>query len=394
VRLIVYTDSVYRRLGDRVYGEVAFTLFLAALSDQVEKVTIVGRLDRSDGPAHYPLPEGVEFVALPHYRSHTAPREVLASLIGSMRAFWRALASADAAWLFGPYLHTQLFVLLALLRKRTVVLGVRQNFPAYVRSRRPTHRWMHIAADLLEGSWKVWSTTLPTIVVGPDLGRRYRRSRSLLTIAVSLITQSDLSAGRRSRSRDYTGELTLLCVGRLDAEKNPLLLADVLARLQAEDQPWRMVICGEGPLRKALHDRLVELNVSGQADLRGHVGLHSGLLELYRTSHALLHVSWTEGFPQVLVEAFASGIPVVATAVGGVPSAVGDAAVLIPPGQAEAAAEKVRQLAGDPALRERLVSAGFALAENHTVEAETRLVANFIAGASARRLTVSPAPAS
>ena len=45
-------------------------------------------------------------------------------------------------------------------------------------------------------------------------------------------------------------------------------------------------------------------------------------------------MSWTEGLPQVLFEAFAAGTPVVATAVGGVPEAVGDAALLIPPGDA------------------------------------------------------------
>ena len=76
-----------------------------------------------------------------------------------------------------------------------------------------------------------------------------------------------------------------------------------------------------------------------------------GLLDLYRSSHAFLHVSWTEGLPQTLFEAFAAGLPVVATAVGGVPAAVGDAALLVEPGDADPPAAELLRLAGDEALR-------------------------------------------
>ena len=55
--------------------------------------------------------------------------------------------------------------------------------------------------------------------------------------------------------------------------------------------------------------------------------LRDGLLALYRSAHVLLHVSWTEGLPQVLFEAFAAGLPVVATDVGGVAEAAGDGAL-------------------------------------------------------------------
>ncbi len=75
----------------------------------------------------------------------------------------------------------------------------------------------------------------------------------------------------------------------------------------------------EGDLRA----RLDELGVADHADLLGYVPITGGLLDVYRSSHAFLHVSWTEGLPQTLFEAFAAGLPVVATAVGGVPDAVG-----------------------------------------------------------------------
>ena len=70
-----------------------------------------------------------------------------------------------------------------------------------------------------------------------------------------------------------------------------------------------------------------------RAELLGYLPIHGGLMDRYRSVNAFLHVSWTEGMPQVLLEAFAAGTPVVATAVGGVPEAAGDAALLIPAGR-------------------------------------------------------------
>jgi 2-deoxystreptamine N-acetyl-D-glucosaminyltransferase/2-deoxystreptamine glucosyltransferase len=120
--------------------------------------------------------------------------------------------------------------------------------------------------------------------------------------------------------------------------------------------------------------------VSGRAELRGYVPLDGGLRDAYGSAHALLHVSWTEGFPQVLVEAFAAGLPVVATDVGGVAGVARHAALLIPSGDARAAAVALERLRADPALRERLTAGGRRVAAEHTVEATAARVAAFIAG--------------
>lgn len=377
MRAVIYVEAVYRRAGDTVYGDYAFTDFLAALAPAMD-VRIVGRLDPASGPTRYPLPPEVEFVALPFYPSLTHFGTALTAFARSLRRFWRALDDADVVWLFGPYLLAQLFVLLAWLRGRRVVLGVRQDFPRYVRLRRPGRKGMHAAADGLEWGWRRLARRFATIVVGPELAATYRRAPRLLQIAVSLVGDADVSAGRRRAPADWAGERRVLSVGRLDEEKNPLLLADVLAGLRRRDARWRLVVCGEGALQTRLAERLRELGVDDACELRGHVGRQEGLLELYRSSHALLHVSWTEGFPQVLVEAFASGTPVVATAVGGVAAAAGEAAVLIGPGDAGAAVTALEGLATDPSRRERLVRAGLELAQQHTIEGEIGRVAAFL----------------
>jgi glycosyltransferase involved in cell wall biosynthesis len=219
----------------------------------------------------------------------------------------------------------------------------------------------------------------PVVVVGPEIAAHYSRAAELLQITVSLVEEDDIVPAEMALERPYEGELRVISVGRLETEKNPLLLADVLARLLQDGDRWRLTVCGEGGMRQALEDRLDDLGVADRVELRGYVPYGPDLLAIYRDSHALLHVSWTEGFPQILVEAFAAGLPVVATDVGGV-AAVGDAVRLVPPGDAAAAASELRAIAADRALRESLIQAGHRYAVARTANAEVKRVADFVRG--------------
>ncbi len=380
MRLAVYTDYAYRSDGTRLYGQRAFVVFLEMLRKEVDRLVLVGRLDPQPGSSHYPLHEDTELVGLPHYDSLSDPLSVTRSLVLSLARLWQMLGEVDTVWVLGPYPHAIALACLTILRRRRLVLGVRQDMPAYIRIRRPDRRWMHAGADAMEAVWKLLARRYPVVVVGPELARQYRRARRTLSLTVSLVSEHDVVGPDRALARSYDGELRLLTVGRLDAEKNPLLLAEILALLRARGGSWRLVVVGEGQLGGRLVERLNELGLLEHADLRGYVAFHEGLLELYRDSHAFVHVSWTEGFPQVLIEAFASALPVVATAVGGVTAAADGAALLVPAGDAEAAANQLERIARDPGLRRRLVEAGLGRAEAATLEAAARTVARFLAG--------------
>jgi glycosyltransferase involved in cell wall biosynthesis len=377
MRLLAYTDYIYRRKGSAVYAERAFSLFLERVGREVGGMTVLGRLDPRAGAAPYPLADDVTFVELPYYPALLSRSAARAQPRALARA-WRALGDVDAVWALGPHPFALCLAVMARARGRHTVLGVRQNTPAYVRGRHPDRRLVHIAADALDGGFRAFARTCPVVVVGPELARRYADSRRCLDIAVSLVSNEDMADVREFRARDYSGELRLLSVGRLEAEKNPLLLADVLAELRSADPRWRLIVCGEGPLQEALRARLESLGLAAHAELLGYVPLRPELLGVYRDSHAFVHVSLTEGVPQVLSEAFATRVPVVATAVGGVPEAAAGAALLVPPRDATAIAGALARIAADPALRERLTSAGAARAAERTLEAEARRVARFI----------------
>jgi glycosyltransferase involved in cell wall biosynthesis len=389
MRLGVYTDYAYVRERDGVYAERAFSLFLARLGAHVDRLVLIGRLNPRGGRARYRLPPGSGFVPLPYYESLARPLPVARALLGSVRRFWRALEGVEAVWLLGPHPLALAFVALARLRRRRVILGVRQDMPAYVRRRHPRNLLFHRLAGALDATYRAMARRFPTVVVGPALRSRYAGAPRLLDLTVSLIEESGLVKPAVAMSRSYDGPLTVMSVGRLEEEKNPLLLADVLAKLVAADAGrWRLVVCGEGRLESALSTRLVELGVAECAELRGYIPAGEPMNALYRDSHFLLHTSWTEGFPQVLLEAFAAGLPVVAADVGGIRSAVVDAAVLVPPGEPDAAGDALRRLAADPKERGRLIEAGLGYARQHTMDREVGRLAAFLAdcGGGGRRV--------
>ena len=378
MRLAVYTDYVYRQVDGEVFAERAFALFLARLNGALDRLVLIGREAPEPDRARYAVGAGVELVPLPYYPRLSDPWAVLRSSLASLARFWRALSDVDCVWLLGPHPLAIAFAGLAAVRRRRVVLGVRQDLPAYVESRHPDRRLLQLAGRALDLTWRALARVFPVVVVGPEIAARYVRARSVLEIAVSLIDADDLVPPAVALRRSYDGEVRVISVGRLEAEKNPLLLADVLARVREDGDRWRLVVCGEGEMRAALEDRLQELGLGERAELLGYVPFGPGLLSLYRESHALLHVSWTEGLPQVIVEAFAAGIPVVATDVGGVAAAFGDTVRLVPAGNADAAATALREIAADPRLRETLVRAGHKHAAAQTADIEVQRVAEFL----------------
>lgn len=378
-------DLSYRREGTSTYAELPFALFLAGLTPWFDRLLLLGRLDRSPGTLPHPLPDGPEVVGLPSYPSAASPLALLAALPLTLRAFWRTVGEVDRVLVFGPHPLSVLLVAIALLRRRGAAIGVRQHYPDYIRLRHPGRPWLHRAAGLLEAVWHAYARRLPTIVVGPDLARSFAHARRLCVASITLVSAAEVVDLDEALARDYQGELRVLSVGRLDPEKNPLLLADV-ARALAGDRDWRLIICGDGSEREALARRVEELGVGHSVEIKGYVPVGGGLDELYRSSHVLLHVSLTEGLPQVLFEAFAAGLPVVATEVGGVgKGGERDAVVLIPPESPDAAAAALERVVAEPRLRESLMRSGLRQVGDHTMEAECRRVAAFVGSRRADR---------
>jgi glycosyltransferase involved in cell wall biosynthesis len=383
LRLGVYADLVYRRDGDVLSTDRSFVNFVTALPPRVAHVTLFGRLDPRPGRSPYVVAgDDVSFVPLPHYESVFAVGDVVRAIPASCRTFARAVDDLDAVWLFGPAPLAVAFAITARRRRVPLFLGVRQDYPEYVRNRLPGRSWAWavVAAYGLELAFRLLARRAPTVTVGEDLARNYAGGDApVLPIGLSLIRREDIVAADGALQRSWDGELRVLSVARLDPEKNPLLMLDILTELRRRDERWRLAIAGTGPLEAELSRETEQRGLAAHVDLLGYVPNGPELWEEYRRSHALLHVSLTEGLPQVLFEAQAAGLPIAATAVGGVADALqnGELGLLIPPRDRDAAVEALERLATDQELRERLIRAGIRHAESESLELQADRVVDF-----------------
>jgi glycosyltransferase involved in cell wall biosynthesis/2-polyprenyl-3-methyl-5-hydroxy-6-metoxy-1,4-benzoquinol methylase len=392
VRLGVYSDLTYRFDGELLSNNRAFIRFVTSLPPRVDELVLFGRLDPEPGRSAYTLPsEAVGLVPLPYYPRVTHVRELLRSLRRSCAVFAAGLERLDAVWIFGPHPLALPFAWIARRKGVDLVLGIRQDYPAYIAGRLPSPWWAWAVpvAHALDLSFRLLATRAPTVVLGEELARRYRSGAPLLSAGFSLVPASEVVPLEEAVAKSWgDSELRLVSVSRLDPEKNPLLLLDVIHSLRQRDPRWRLTIAGDGPLRAQMESRAAALGLNGAVDLRGDVPNGPELWELYRNSHAFLHVSLTEGLPQVLFEAQAAGVPIVATAVGGVPEALagGAAGLLVEPGDAAAAVDSLERLRADAELRRRLVTAAHEIARRETLEAQLDRVADFF------RRELRPAP--
>lgn len=156
-----------------------------------------------------------------------------------------------------------------------------------------------------------------------------------------------------------------LSVGRLEAYKgfgDILEAFELLASRSALPARWAWVVVGEGPYKRTLEKRR-QLGIASHLLLAGRVS-ETLLHALYARADVFVHATHFEGSSLVTLEAMLHGLPVVATAAGGIPDKVEDGRTgrLVPPTNVQALAAAIEDLARDPARRKAMGQGGRELA--------------------------------
>jgi glycosyltransferase involved in cell wall biosynthesis len=169
----------------------------------------------------------------------------------------------------------------------------------------------------------------------------------------------DVSAFHPPTQANHDGECEILCVAALSRRKGHEVLIRALAQVRDAGGHARLTLAGDGQERKRLESLAADLGVSGAVDFLGAVR-HDKVPELYERADVFCLASFAEGVPTVLMEAMATGLPVVSTNVNGVAELVdhGSSGLLVPPARPDLLAGALAQLAGDAELRGEMGAAG------------------------------------
>jgi glycosyltransferase involved in cell wall biosynthesis len=164
----------------------------------------------------------------------------------------------------------------------------------------------------------------------------------------------------------------ILFVGRLADVKGVPLLLEAFVRIRARYPKAKLTLVGDGPERSSLQARAMALGLDNAVEFLGYC-TQQEVAEQMNMADFLVLPSFAEGLPVVLMEALASGIPVIATSVAGVSELVhdGKTGLLVPSGDIEGLEEALDRLLGDPDLCWKLGKAGrLVVRELHDVERE------------------------
>ncbi len=157
------------------------------------------------------------------------------------------------------------------------------------------------------------------------------------------------------RARPEAEPVRLVSVARFEAPKDHATLLDALARLQSLD--WQLDLVGEGPLEAAIRARAARLGVEARVRFLGYLPDTAAALA---RAQAFVLSSRSEAFPRSVLEAMRAGLPVVASAVGGLAEAVDNKVngVLVPRDDAVALSAALNELIRDPRRRNQMGAAG------------------------------------
>ena len=262
----------------------------------------------------------------------------------------RAMSEVDVVHAHSPVLASTARLLARAMprARRPAVVTTEHN--EWTSHRRPTrllnaatapldaHHWA-VSEQVRETVWPSRRDGFEVLIHGidPDVVRPRADARSALRAELGVGDDDVLSltVANLRRNKDYP---TLLRAARVALDREPRL---------------RFAAVGQGPLV----DEVAALHASlGLGDRFRLLGFRRDVHELMAAADVFTLASAHEGLPVAVMEAFASGLPVVATRVGGLPQQVEDGVhgLLVPPGDAEALAAALSTVAGDAHLRGRM----------------------------------------
>lgn len=209
-----------------------------------------------------------------------------------------------------------------------------------------------------------WSIRRAALVIVPSgfLEKVFAQHGIATTIVQNIINLERFQPARRA-----TTEPHLIATRNLEEIYDIATALRVFALVRKAHPNARLTVAGSGPLRSSLEALARELKIAEAVTFTGRLD-NERIATLYQSADLLLNTSLVDNMPISLLEAMASGVPIVSTDVGGIPYLVthGKTALLVPPADAEAMANAALQVLGEPGLAVQMRAAGLRAVQNYT----------------------------
>jgi glycosyltransferase involved in cell wall biosynthesis len=385
---IVYHRPFYQDTDGALWeAEGSFSRYVESLARFVDEVVLIvpQRAEPFPGEAYHLAAGNVRLAPLPFYDRLPLFYRALPTALAQL---WWTLPACD---LVNVRIPTPLGIYayaVSKLRRRPIfliVVGDLAGVASSVRIDSPKRLAYRIYLAIEEWLQERMVAGAPSFVNGQALYAKYERpGRLVLLTTTSTISDADVV------DRPDTGlgspestTFRLLCVSRIDPRKGLRYLPPAIADLVRRGHDVRLTIVGPtvGTLgdeeRQRVEAAAFELGIADRIEFTGSRTLPQ-VLELARQYDLfVLPTLPGEGVPRVLLEAMASGLPIVVSDVAGVPTLVRHEVngLLVPPAEPAAIADAIDRLIQDGELRRRLIATGRRAALAHTADAHARKIA-------------------
>jgi glycosyltransferase involved in cell wall biosynthesis len=386
--VIVYHRPYYRDPEGGLWeAEGSFSRFVESLARFVDEVHLVvpERTQPFPGEAYRLRAENVVLRPLPFYDRLPLFYTVLPKALGQL---WHTLPSADLVCLRIPTpLGVYAYALSKLFRRPMFLIvvgdldGVSESVNVDSLKRVAYKLYLGVEA-WLQDRMVAWA---PAFVNGQALYAKYNRpNRRVLLTTTSTIGDADvIDRTDTGLAEPSHAPIRLLTVSRIDPRKGLRFLPATLAQLAQAGHDVRLTIVGPtvGTMGEEERERVLaaarEHNVADRIDFLGARTLPQVLALAREHDLFVLPTLPGEGVPRVLLEAMASGLPIVVSDVAGVPTLVQHEVngLLVPPSDPTALANALDRLIRDGDLRRRLIATGNRAARAHTADSHARKIA-------------------
>jgi len=202
-----------------------------------------------------------------------------------------------------------------------------------------------ILAPVFRAIWKNAAA-----LVACSEGLKGRALRFLPSVAIDVIPNGvELDRFYPAEANQRPDAIRLLTVGRLSVTKRVEMLIDAVEVLHKQGFKLRFTIAGGGALEPQLRAAILERNLAGVIEMTGRTNSED-MPKLYRQNDIFISASMQEGMSNAMLEAMASGLPIITTRCEGLEELIDDNGLIVEPANAGAIATAIKKLADDQRL--------------------------------------------